>query len=571
LKKFLSITGLAVLAVLQAAFAWNARLAWRAKAVARDADEKVRLLRRAESIFPWNDAVPYELGEVYFERGAEALGNPAARDTLFRLSIDAYLRSLRLNPGSPAAHFALGQALLYAGYVGQPAPLAYFDEYRRAAELTGHSSQIHYETGKVLLGRWDSLAPGEKDFVAGLLKSSLAGKGEERLLDLLEAWNLAGRDAGLIERILPEDPEALRAYARFLGERSLSLEARQTALAQAEALEVSRARADVESGRRAAESFHAAEASSRAAAALEALGSVRFYQALTGRELFDPREFDGLRKSARRLLAMNRIEETRSLDDEDGTIAAYLDLEDDFTALGEFETFLKERGLAGGTGGDGSTLKDLKALAFQMGLDFKLNRYRDIARVGGLLLSSSLVIAPSGKAAYARILRLIGEANLKLDNVYDAEEFTRKALEAAPDDLDILVGLERCYARLNDESQAAAVGRAIGKLTSPAEIDLGGRTVAKGETAKIDLVTPGGPRTFRLVFAPASGGGAGPLVTVLLDGRVAWEKYGDTGTAEFTGTLTPGRASLEITAVGGPIGLIRLFQDVRGPDEGLSR
>jgi len=130
--------------------AWNARLCWRARDAAKTPDEKVRLLRRAEAVFPWNSAVSFELGRVYFEQGAESMADPAARDDLFRKSIDSYLRSLRLNPASAAAHFGLGQALLYAGYAGLPTPLPYFDEYRRAAELTGHDSQIHYEAGKVL-------------------------------------------------------------------------------------------------------------------------------------------------------------------------------------------------------------------------------------------------------------------------------------------------------------------------------------------------------------------------------------------------------------------------------------
>lgn len=562
MKKILLVAGLAALVVLQAVFAWNARLSWRAKAVVSDPDEKIRLLERAQAIFPWNEDVSFELGKTYFARGAEALGDPAGRDALFRRAIEAYLRSLRLNPGSPAAHFELGQALLYAGYAGIPVPLDSFAEYKRAAELTGHNSQIHFDAGKVLLGRWDSLSAEEKDFTAGLLKGSLAGKGEDRLLDLLEAWNLAGRDSALIARILPEDGAALRTYARFLGERSLDLEARQEALSKAEALDVDRARSEIDLGRRAADSFRAAEAASRAADAIEALGGVRFYQALTGRPLFDPRDYARLRKEARRLLALARIEETRSLDDPDGTIAAYLDVEDDFTALGEFETFLKERGLLGESMA-ATPFKDLKALAFRTRLDFKLNRYRDIARLGGLLASSSMVIAPSGKPSYVSILRLIGEANLKLDNVYEAEEFYRKALEAAPDDLDVLLGLERCYGRLNDEAKAEGSRRAIDTLTTPAETDLGGRGLAKGETVKIDLVTAGGTRTFRLEFAPAAPG-ASPLVTVLLNGRVVWEKNGDTGSAEFTGTLGPGPASLEITAVSDAVVLVRLSSSGSG-------
>ena len=566
-KKVLPIVGLALLVLLQAAVARNARLCWRAK-VESDPGVKERLLRRADAIFPWNDEVHMELGKVYFERGAEALADPAARDSLFRRSIGSYLRSLRLNPASPAAHFELAQALLYMSYTAPPAPLGYFDEYRRAAELTGHSSQIHYDVGKVLLGRWDGLAPAERDFVASLLKSSLADAGEERLLDFLETWNLSSRDFGLIERVLPADAAALRTYARFLGERSLSLAARQSALARAEALDVARARAEVDRGRREAESFRTAEASARCAAALQALGSVRFYQRLTGIELFDPKEYDAIRKAARRLLAMDRIEETRSLTDEDGTIAAYLALEDDFTALGEFEAFIKERGLLGEAGTD-SPFKDLRTLAFRMTLDFKQNRYRDIARIGDLLASSSLVIAPSGRPSYALILRLIGESNLKLDNVYEAEEYYRKALEAGPGDLVVLLGLERCCGRLNEEAKAADVRRAIDRLTSPAETDLGGRLLHKGETLKIDLVTAGGPKTIRLDFAPATPG-ARPVVAVFLDGRVAWEKNGDTGFAAFPGTLDPGTVSLEITAVSDAVSLGRITLSAAAAPASLS-
>ena len=55
-KKILPIAGLAVLVLLQAAVARNARLCWRAK-VATDPAAKERLLRRADAIFPWNGEV----------------------------------------------------------------------------------------------------------------------------------------------------------------------------------------------------------------------------------------------------------------------------------------------------------------------------------------------------------------------------------------------------------------------------------------------------------------------------------------------------------------------------------
>ncbi|MGZ5499013.1 MAG: hypothetical protein ACXWHI_09850, partial [Candidatus Aminicenantales bacterium] len=124
-------------------------------------------------------------------------------------------------------------------------------------------------------------------------------------------------------------------------------------------------------------------------------------------------------------------------------------------------------------------------------------------------------------------------------------------------DLEVLLGLERCYSRLSDQAKADEVRQAIGRLIGPGEMDLGGRVIGKGETVKIDLVTSGGPRTIRLEFGPAAAGGR-PLVSVFLNGRVAWEKYGDTGSAEFTGILGAGPASLEISAVSEPVVLGRI-------------
>ena len=192
-----------------------------------------------------------------------------------------------------------------------------------------------------------------------------------------------------------------------------------------------------------------------------------------------------------------------------------------------------------------------------MAVDFKLNRYRDIARVGSLLSSSSLVIAPSGRPSYAAILRLIGEANLKLDSLYEAERYYRMALEVAPDDLDVLLGLERCYGRLSDEAGAAEVRLAISRLTSPAVTDLGGRIVAKGGSFGSTFLRAGGPLKVRLELAPATPGRP-PLVTILVDGRVAWEGIGDTGSIELAVSPGPVRFSLEIFAVSDAVRLDRI-------------
>jgi tetratricopeptide (TPR) repeat protein len=560
-KKILPLFGLVVLVAFQAAIAWNAHFDWKAKTPAASPEERIRLLRRAAVAYPWNDLVLFELGKAAFERGAEALGNPAERDALFSQAVGSFLRSLCLNPGSPEVHFHFAQTLLYMNYLSLPAPVPYFEEYKKAAELTGHNSQIYFEVGRVLLARWETLSAAEKDFTLDILRKTLSGKDEARLLDLLETWNLEVRDTSLIDKILPEDAALFRAYARFLGEKSLALKTRQTVLAKAEHLDFLRAKNELDLGRREAEVFRNAEASAHYARALEALGTIKFYQALAGRELFDPREYAEVLKLARRLLAMTRIEETRSLADADGTIAAYLEIEDQFTPLGEFEAFIKERGLLGEAPTAASPAKDLQALAFRMALDFQQNRYRDIVRVGDLLASSSLVISPSGKASYVRVLGLIGESNLKLDYIYEAERYFRMALKIAPENLIVLLGVERCYDRLNDEDKAAEARRTIDRLVTPETIDLGGRLLRKGETFEEVLVADGRPRRISLEFAPPAAGSR-PLVAVFFNGRVVWEGTADTGSASFPASPRPGRNSLEIISVSDSVALAGVSQDI---------
>ncbi|HDT13031.1 MAG TPA: hypothetical protein ENO03_01615 [Candidatus Aminicenantes bacterium] len=561
MRKICLVSGLAALVALQAAIAWNARLCWKGKAIVNEPEARTRILLRANAVYPWNAAGHFELGKVYFERGAEALGDPAARDRYFDLSVEAFLRSLRLDPASAQAHFHLAQTLLYMSYMSRPAPLGYFEEYLKAARLTGHNSQIYFDVGKVMLSRWDTLSPTEKDFAADILGKTLAGRDQDRLLDLLGIWHLDCRDPALLERILPDHGPSLRACARFLGERSTSLEARQLALARAEKLDFSRAKSQLDKGRQAAEASRAAGAKGYYQTAVWVLRSIKFYQDLVGRELIDPDEFDRVQRTVRRLQAMNGIERTRSIADEDGVIAAYLALEDDPAALGEFEDFVRAKGLLGEDPKALTSFEELPTLAFRLALDFRRKRYEDIVGAGDLLAASSLTVPPSHRSWYVRSLGLIGESNLERRDVREAEKYFRMALELEPENLAILLGLERCGGRRSPGDKPDELRRAIDRLTSPATIDLGGRTLDKGESLQVDLVTDGRPRTLRLGFTPAIAGGH-PLVSIFVNGRVVWEDIGDTGSGAFPVSPLIGVNSLEITAVGGAIELAGITQRI---------
>ncbi len=567
LKKTCLVAGLAALAAVQAAVAWNAHLCGRAEAAAAGPEARIRLLDRANAVYPWNAAVYFELGRAHFERGAEALADPAVRDRSFRLSVEAFRRSLGLDPGSPRAHFHFAQTLLYMSYVPLPAPLGSFEEYRKAAALTGHNSHIYYEVGRVLLGRWAALSAAERAFTADILEKTLAGGDQERLLGLLETWSLEAGDEALLESILPEDGPSLRTCARFLGERSLALEARQSALARAETLDFARAGREVAMGRQADEAYGPAAATVHYEDAVWVLRSIRFYQDLVGRKLIDPDAFERVFRTARRLQAMNGLARARSLADEDGLIASALDAEDDPAALAEIEDLARAKGLLGQKPAAAASFTDLPAWAFRLGLDFRRRRYADVVATGPALVLGSPAVPSAYRKHYVRILRLIGASDLELGDLREAEKHFRLALELDPDNLEILLALERCGDPADQGAAAVEVRRAIDRLTSPAVIDLGGRALAKGETARIELVADGRPRTIRLGFAPAAPGGR-PLVSVVMNGRVAWEGNGDTGLAVFSAAPRTGVNTLEVTAVGGAIVLTGLGQDIPARPQG---
>jgi len=557
MKKTVPIAALIVIAVLQTLVYWNAHLLLRAEDPAAGPAGTIEALAVAVRIYPWNDRAWFELGKAQFETGAESLGEARVRDAAFAESVRSFLKALKLNPGSAATHFHLAQSLQYMSYLSLPTPVPYFDEFKRAASLTGHNSQVYHEVGKVLLSKWESLRPEEQDFTLDILRKMLAGRDQGRLRDLLEVWQLHGQDYTVIDRILPDDASLLRVYARFLGEKSLSLEIRQRSLARAEFLDFVEAGKELGQGARSFENFQAEEAAAHIATCLRLLGSISLYQTLCSEKPIEPAEFAELRKAAYLLLAKSQVEKSRSLSDPDHYLETYLDLEDQPLAVGELEKFLEERGLVRNGEAAESRPKDLSTLAFELGLDFKQNRYRDIAKAGDLLDKSAVVIPEAGRTHYAKILRLVGDAYLKLDYVYEAEKFYLKALALRPDDLEGLIKLERCYDRLNDDPKMAEVRRRIGALLSPAAIGLGRRTLQKEDPLRVDLVCDGQPLTLTVTIESARPGGR-LLLAVFFNGRVVAEKYVEGGTLSFAVTPVTGSNALVLETFNGPVILVEV-------------
>jgi len=557
MKKVLSLAALAVLAVLQTAIYWNAHLLYQADDKTVDPAEKERILERAARIDPWNDLVYLELGRASFEVGAESLGEPRARDAAFDKSVRNLLKSIELNPGSAEAHFELAQSLQYLSYLSLPVPASYFEEYKKAAALTGHNSQVHAEVGKVLLSRWESLRPEEREFTLDILRKTLAGKDPERLQEVLEVWYLHVRDYAVVDRILPEDAEMARAYARFLGEKSLSLEAREKALSRAEFLDFISAKNELDKAQRGYEYYQSDEAASRVSSCLRFLRSIVFFQNLVREALIDPQEYAQVRKKAYLLLTEGRIEQTRSLADPDSSLEIYLALEDQPLAVAEFEKFLSERGFLGSDETSSSRPKDLQILALELSLDFKQNKYRDITKAGEALERSTFVIPDAARPYYARILGLVGDSYMKLDYLYEAEKAYLEALSASNGRLEDLMRIERCYERLNSEQKLAEVRREIDALLTPPAADLGRRYVEKARPARFDFVCDGQPLILTLTFE-VSRPESRPLLTILWNDRVVHEAYAGGGSLSFSVSPVPGRNSLVLETVNEPLTLLKL-------------
>ncbi len=520
MKKALILAGLGFLGLAAVCSYVNIHLYYRATALTEDPAARTRLLEKANAFFPWNPLVHFELGKAYFDRGIEDIGNVARRDADLRRSFASFERSLSLDPGALKTHFQFAQSLLYMTYLSLPAPVSYFEEYKKAALLTGHNSQVFFEVGKVLLSRWTSLSPAERIFTRDILKRMLAQKDKKTLAALLQVWDMGSRDYALMDAILPEDAAILRLYAGFLGEKALSLDDRHKALSRAEHLEFLTAARESEAGQRALDSFQTAEAIKRFSACLKILGNIKFYQALTGETLIDPKEYAGMLRSTYLNLAKCRIEETRSLESAEPDLEAYLSLEDRTTVVGELETFLKDRNILPSE--PALNAKDLKALVFQLRLSFRQNRYRDITRFGGSLEQGLVFVPEAMKADLLETYEIIGDAFQKLDYIYEAERFYDKALDGRPGSLALLLKIRKGYERLNDETGLRKADDAIRGVLTPGEQALGGIPVPKGAVRAFPLVLDAGRIVLDMAFTVA-GEGAGPVVSLEFNGRIVWE------------------------------------------------
>ncbi len=201
LKRILPLIAIAVIAIINISIYWNVHLYYRAEGNIEDIAKKIKILEKANQIYPSNGLVFYELGKAYFDLGIQNLHDRVLSESYLRKSIESYSRSIKINPTSFFSHFNFAQSLLYMSFFYPSFDISYYDEYRKAALLAGHNHQIFYEVGKIYLSIWPEISEKDKDFTFDILRKIASAKEREKLQNLMQIWDLNVKDYAVMEKI----------------------------------------------------------------------------------------------------------------------------------------------------------------------------------------------------------------------------------------------------------------------------------------------------------------------------------------------------------------------------------
>jgi len=559
-RRLLFIVGLLLVAAVDIAIYWNFHLyrkTVRGQAVNAD---RVAGLERADRIFPFNELVRFELGQARFGYAMDELENARVRDGALDAGLRDFASSLRLNPASARVQFQYAQALLYRSYFAPSDKIRVYEEYKKAARLTGHQAPIYFEVGKILFSQWAGLGEADRTFTTGLLKTVLGQPDKAKLATIFQIWDLSVRDYGIMEKILPVTADAYRQYAQFLGEKGLSLVERQRILAKTEGLDFERAKREFERGNRSFQFFQFADAFNRFQSGLTILKGICFYQDLAGEKTVDPAEYASLLKTAYLNMAKCRLEEGRPFEEALPFLRSYIEIEDEVAVLGDLETFLKERGIIEDNLTAGA--KDYRLFAFHILLALKQSRFRDIIQVGVEMQRGVLVVSETSKEDYAKILEMVGDSYQKLDFIYESNDFYAKALALEPDNLAMLLKLRKNRERLNEEAAVREIDLRIALLLTPSETISSERPAEKGRPF-VGMLKFDGSGLVLDIAVHASLSGQVPLLAVVWNDRVVWEGFVQAGTIRIDISSRLGPNSLTLTPINVPVSISRISWELK--------
>lgn len=545
LKKVALLLALAVIALVDIVIYWNFHVYYQAKKI-EDNGKKIEILEKINQFFLPNDLIYYELGKAYFDLGINSFDDNSQSNTYLRRSVKNFNRSIKINPASQFSHFNLAQSLLYLSTSSPSFAASSYDEYKKSVLLVGENSQIFFEIGKVFFSRWSELSDEDRNFSLGVLKSIMNRRDREKILSLFHIWEMNVKDYEVMGKILPENARIYQMYAKFLGEKSLSLDERQRIIARAELLEFEEAKNRYNSGENEFFYYQLKQAFSHFNSCLNTLKKIRFYQNLTQRNLISRSEYNSMKKSTFLNLAKCRLEEGAELLEVASYLQEYLALEDKVAAVSELESFLKERALIDEKFGE--NFDDFGRFSFQLYLYFKQNRYREIMRIGRLFEQSFVVVPKEKKDEYVRVLQLMGDSYQKIDYLYDAGDLYQKALEIDAENLETMLKIRRNFERLNEAKKIREIDKKIEKILAPKKIDLKSFSINKSRRFSRTLILDGRKIILDLSFKDILAE-TPPLISVFFNGNVVWEDYLKEDVLSLSLESKLGRNSLQVVAV----------------------
>jgi len=558
IKNILVIFVVGVIAVIDIGIYWNNHLYYQAIEKIKDSERKIRILEKANNFYPSNDLVYYELGKAYFDLSTDSLTDVKLKDTYLRKSLQNFTRSIKINPVSFYSHYNFAQSLRYMSYVAPSFEVDYYDEYKKAAVLAGHNSEVFYNVGKIFLSRWLVLSDKDKEFTIEVLKKILSSGEKKRLQDIMHTWEMNVKDYDVLDKIIPRNPRAYNLYAQFLGEKSLSLERRQNLLAQAEFMEFERAKNAYNLGLREFQYFRIQESKKHFSLSLDILKKLKFYQDLTNQKQIDPSDFKNLLKSVYLKIIQCNIEEGKGLKEVEDYVRSYLNLEDKVTLITELESYLKEKEIIPDK--LENSFDDLNLLSFKILLNFEQKLYRDIIGAGRLLQESFVVIPETEKEKYVKVLHCVGDSYQKVDYIYEASEFYQKALEIDPYNLESLLKYRQNRERLNYVEEIQRIDERIEKIISPREIVMGNSILAKGQKFSNTLTLDARTITLDLHISNNTPEII-PLISVFFNGRVIWEDYLKEKTISLLVDSQLGKNNLVIVPINRPVNLLKIIYE----------
>lgn len=201
---------------------------------------------------------------------------------------------------------------------------------------------------------------------------------------------------------------------------------------------------------------------------------------------------------------------------------------------------------------------------FQLQFRYKQSKFREITKVGRMFEGSYIVIPEKDKPTYINILQIIGDTFQRIDNLYDAEDFYKKAAEVDPQNLLTLIRIKNNLEIRDEKAQLYMLSSEVEGMLTPQNFTIRKPRIERNQQKLQKLFLDGSEIKINLVFNDVSLRYR-PLVMIVVNGRLIWDNYIEDGIITLPLESKPGRNDIEIRSLNYPLEWARLeWQKING-------